>query len=40
LLLSIFLVVLVVLLFLRDVRAMIVAGITLPMSIVTTFACM
>ena len=40
LLLSVFLVVLVVLLFLRDIRAMVVAGITLPLSIIATFAAM
>ena len=40
LLLSVALVVLVVLLFLRDIRAMIVAGVTLPLSILTTFATM
>ncbi len=38
--LAIFLVVLVVLLFLRDLRAMVVAGISLPLSIVATFATM
>jgi len=38
LILSVILVVLVVLLFLRDIRAMVVAGITLPLSIVATFA--
>ncbi len=40
LVLSVFLVVLVVLLFLRDIRAMVVAGITLPLSIIATFATM
>ena len=40
LILSVFLVVLVVLLFLRDIRAMVVAGITLPLSLVATFAAM
>ena len=40
LILSVFLVVLVVLLFLRDIRAMVVAGITLPLSIIATFAAM
>jgi multidrug efflux pump len=40
LMLSVFLVVLVVLLFLRDIRAMVVAGITLPLSIIATFAAM